>query len=153
LAAAGIAAIAATPLGLFGQDASESLDWLSGCWRSGSETSWTEEVWSSDIGGVMLAYSRSVREGLVRGTEFIRLFRTETGWVYEASPSGQSTTRFSAHTANEQHLDVRAPTHDFPQRIHYERRAADRVVVQVYGAVADAAPAFGLDFRRIPCEP
>ena len=148
-----IGAVLGSAPGLGAQEVPSSLAWLTGCWRAGSETSWTEEVWSSEVGGVMLGYARSVRDGQVRNTEFLRLEQTAEGWVYQASPSGQSTTRFPSVVASEGQLDVRAPEHDFPQRIHYERRAADRVVASVYGAVGDASPAFALDYRRIPCEP
>lgn len=113
-------------LGLLGQappQASVSeLAWMSGRWEASGNGRWTEEVWSTPRGGMMIGFSRSTREDVGGEFEFLRIAPGPDGTpTYFAQPRGGPPVAFRlvAHDANSATFEN--PAHDYPQRIRYRR--------------------------------
>lgn len=101
----------------------DDLAWMSGRWETSEAGRWTEESWSAPRGGVMLGFSRSGREALLREFEFLRIQAGADGVpVYLAQPGGRAPAvpfRLTARDGASATFDN--PAHDFPQRIRYVR--------------------------------
>lgn len=131
----------------------EAAAWLAGCWeaRSADGTNTVEEQWMAPRGGLMLGLSRTVRDGRVRGHEFLSIREAGGPLVYHAVPSGQSPTNFPARSVEDDRLEFVNPVHDFPRKIVYSRTAPDSIRAMVFAEVEDDEPAFALPYGRIPC--
>ena len=129
----------------------QAVAWLQGCWLAGDEDSSVEETWMAPRGGLMMAMSRSVRDGSASGVEFLLLRAVDGRLVLSAHPSGQTAADFAASAATPDILRVENPSHDFPRKIEYVRVAPDSVTARVYGEVDAATPAFELRYGRVPC--
>lgn len=98
------------------------LAWMSGRWESVRGNNWTEEVWSMPRGGVMLGFSRSVREDVGRDFEFLRLAAGPDGRpTYYAQPGGGAPVPFRLVAHDRTSATFENPDHDYPQRIIYRR--------------------------------
>ena len=96
--------------------------WLSGCWERRADGFLYEEYWMQPAAGVMLGVSRTVVDGRLAGTEYLRIDVNERGEMrYVASPSNQAVTVFSLVMASADRLVFENLEHDFPQRIIYSR--------------------------------
>jgi hypothetical protein len=123
------------------------LAWMSGHWESLTVRGrWTEEIWSTPRGGVMLGYSRSGTNDRMREFEFLRVAAGPDGIpAYLAQPGGQPPVAFrlTAHDATSATFDN--PQHDFPQRIVY-RRSGDTMVATI--SALDGSNAMSWTYRR-----
>ena len=101
----------------------ERLAWMAGHWsREQVQVAVvTEEAWLSPLGGTMLGVNRTAGEDETYSTEHLSIFEEDGEIWYEASPSGQATTRFKLTSANGQRAVFENPEHDFPQLIEYTR--------------------------------
>ena len=125
--------------------------WLSGCWVASSGKRVTEETWMAPAGGMMLGMSRSVRDGVATGYEFLVLRVIEGRLVYSAHPSGQEPTDFRATSVSSALLRFDNPSHDFPKRIDYVRVSRDSLVARVFAETQSPVPAFELRYERVEC--
>ena len=144
--------LAAAPNVARAQESSvQSVAWMQGCWLASSGASSTEEVWMPPRGGLMMGMSRSVRDGVATGFEFVLLREVEGALVFSASPSGQTPADFVASLAAPDLLRVENANHDFPQKIEYRPAPPDSMIASVYGDVDASTPAFQVRYRRMPC--
>ncbi len=127
------------------------VGWLGGCWIASSERRVTEETWMAPSGGMMVDMSRSVRDGVATGYEFLLLRVIEGHLVYSAHPSGQEPTDFRATSVSSSLLRFENPLHDFPQRIDYVRVSRDSVVAKVFAETQSPVPAFELRYQAVEC--
>ena len=125
--------------------------WLSGCWVASSGKRVTEETWMAPAGGMMLGMSRSVRDGVATGYEFLVLRVIEGRLVYSAHPSGQEPTDFRATSVSSALLRFENPSHDFPKRIDYVRVSRDSLVARVFAETQSPVPAFELRYQGVQC--
>lgn len=129
------------------------LSWLSGCWAVEGEERGTVEHWMPPAGGSMLGMARTVKRGATTGFEFLRLeFKSNGQLIYTAQPSGQAITSFLATTFGVDALVLENPEHDFPQRIVYKLKSADRLAVRVEGRNADELRGFDMVMTRTSCQ-
>ena len=131
----------------------QTVAWMQGCWLASSGSSSTEETWMAPRGGLMMAMSRSVRDGAATGYEFVVLRDVEGDLVFTAHPSGQTPADFTASAVTDDLLRVENAAHDFPQKIEYLRASPDSLIASVYGDAASSAPSFQVRYGRIPCTP
>lgn len=106
------------------------LAWMSGRWEAAGNGSWTEETWSTPRDGMMLGFSRSMREDVGGDFEFLRLAPGGDGTpTYFAQPRGGAPVAFRlvAHDANSATFEN--PDHDYPQRIRYRRYGRSMVAI------------------------
>ena len=99
----------------------------------------------------MMGMSRSVRDGIASGFEFVLLREVDGELVFSASPSGQTPADFVATSATPDLLRVENASHDFPQKIEYMPARPDSMIASVYGDVGATTPAFQVLYGRTPC--
>jgi hypothetical protein len=101
------------------------LSWLPGVWSgttAGGRTS--EERWTPSAGGSMLAVARTIHSEIMTGFEFLCIVEREGGLVYQAMPNGrQPATDFVLTSLTDDTATFENPTHDFPKKIQYVRKA------------------------------
>ncbi len=125
--------------------------WLAGCWQLTAGELVTEEHWMAVRGGTMLGMSRSVRGGQLAGYELLLLHEEESGWVYEAHPSGQPAASFKASAITDTSMVFSNPDHDFPQTITYFRIGSDSLLARIAGERSGRLRQVEFPFRRIRC--
>lgn len=111
------------------------LAWMAGAWVAKDADGVTEELWGAPEGGLLLATSRTVREGQLRSFELARIERRGDGAVYVAQPGGGPATEFTLEgslAAATSQASFVAPGHDYPKRITY-RRDGDVLVARIEG--------------------
>jgi hypothetical protein len=96
------------------------LGWMSGHWQTADGA--TEEEWSAPRAGMMLGTSRTIRDGIAREYEFLRIQAGADGVpVYWASPNGVPPVGFRLTRSGSASATFDNPGHDYPQRIVYRR--------------------------------
>lgn len=97
----------------------QNLDWLVGCWESFEN--YSKEVWVKNPDGSLLGFSASIERNEIAFYEL--LYIREVGGVltYTAHPSGQNPAVFVIQESDEQRVVFENSSHDYPQRIVYER--------------------------------
>ena len=104
-----------------------------------------EERWDSPAGGIMLGTSKTVKDGLAAGFEFLKITVESDGVFYTPYIKGKRADPFkldtSASTAKK--LVFRNPQNDFPKTIVYERTDS-ALRVSLLGSETDKPVAFEL---------
>lgn len=101
------------------------LGWMSGRWQTEAGGMWTEEVWLTPRGGMMLGLSRAGRGDHAGEFEFLRLEAGDDGVpVYWGSPAGRTAVGFRLVEVDAQSAVFENRDHDYPQRIAYRRDGA-----------------------------
>jgi hypothetical protein len=101
----------------------ENVSWLSGCWEGRQGTAVIEEMWSKPAGTSMLGLGRTVKDNRTVSFEFMQ-FREENGSLFFLpQPQGGAQVRFPLKEMTRAKLIFENPTHDFPQRVSYERKS------------------------------
>jgi hypothetical protein len=115
---AGAASIAAAPV----RNVSD-LGWLSGSWVSETKEGWTEEVWTSARGDMMLGTNRSGKGGKASAFEFMRIAPDGLGRIsFWASPGGKTAVQFPMTSSKAGEVVFENPTNDYPTKILYRRK-------------------------------
>jgi hypothetical protein len=125
------------------------LAWFAGCWQIARGEQVIDEQWMAPRAGVMLGMSRTVRAGRTTSTEFVTLRVVDGTIVYEASPSGQKPTSFRATTASHDRAVFENPSHDYPKRIVYERKADAAITASIDDGVGGKRVEY--PYRRVAC--
>jgi hypothetical protein len=105
--------------------------WLSGCWQITRGAEVIDEQWMAPRGGVMVGMARTVRGDKVVTTESTIIRVRDGKLVYEANPSGQQPTTFTASIATADRVIFENLQHDYPKRVAYERKGADAVTAWI----------------------
>lgn len=127
----------------------EQLAWFTGCWETTRGDQVIEEQWMAPRGRVMLGMSRTVRAGRTTATEFVTLREVDGRAVYEANPSGQQPTPFTATLVSADRAVFENPAHDYPKRIMYERTGDTALLA----SIDDGAGAKRVEYsyHRVTC--
>jgi hypothetical protein len=112
-------------------DALLLVAWLSGCWQMTRGAEVVDEQWMAPRGGIMLGMARSVRGDRVLSTESTAIRVRDGTLVYEANPSGQTPTTFTATATTAARVVFENPAHDYPRRLGYERQGPDAVLAWI----------------------
>ncbi len=129
----------------------EGLGWLSGHWRTqvdpaASGPAWTEEIWSSHEGGMMLGLSRTHSGNRIAAFEYMRIARGEDGSAsFYGSPNGAAPVAFRLVRASAGEAVFENAAHDFPQRIAYRLEGGELVATV---SLIDGSKAASWRFRR-----
>lgn len=132
-------------------DAKEPPDasWLSGYWLSCANGEQVSETWSDQRGGATLGINFTLSKGQA-SWEFLRIGRSTSGSdnisLY-ATPSGQPPAEFPLAAAKSaaRKLVFENLTHDFPQRIIYER-STDKLNARIEGMLGGKLEAMDWSF-------
>jgi hypothetical protein len=120
---------------------------LAGCWEERSpDGKWTEECWTEPRGGLMIGSGRAGRGDTVRNWEWMRIERSADGSLtFYGSPNGVPAVGFKATTIDANSVTFANPSHDYPQRLRYVRRA-DGVDAEI--SLTDGSNASKWSYRR-----
>jgi hypothetical protein len=112
------------------------VSWLPGVWigmTAGGRIA--EERWTPSAGGSMLAVARTIHSEIMTGFEFLCIVERDGGLVYQAMPNGrQPATDFVLTSLTDDTATFENPTHDFPKKIQYVRKADGSMEAIVSGA-------------------
>lgn len=122
--------------------------WLAGHWRVENGGRVTDEVWLAPAQGLMTGMSRT-HGGKSPFFEFVRIEERDGALYYVAQPRGGAATEFRAIDIAEHAITFENPTHDFPQRIVYERRGADVLAARIEGRIDGKPRVERWDYRRV----
>jgi len=129
----------------------ERLAWLQGCWESSSSQRTVEEQWMAPRGGIMLGMGRTVRGSTLVEYEMVIIREQGNQLAYEAHPSGQPSAVFLSGTVSDSMIVFENPTHDFPQRIGYQRTAPDVLLAWIEGTERGKERRIEFPYRRTTC--
>ncbi len=99
------------------------LSWLSGCWEGRQGDSLLEEHWSKPEGESMLGFGRTIKNNKTVSYEFLHI-RDSAGLVYIAQLQGGQAIQFRLTNQDPDKFTFENATHDFPQKIIYQRQGA-----------------------------
>ena len=102
-------------------------------------------------GGTMIGVGRTVRGDSLAEYELTVLRAVNGTLAYEAHPSGQTGTTFTARAATDSTIVFSNPTHDFPQRVGYRRVGADSLVAWIEGERDGRTRRIEFPYRRVRC--
>jgi hypothetical protein len=128
----------------------DQVAWLQGCWQLDSGGRVVEEQWMAPRGGVMLSMGRTVRDGKLVEYESVILREDDGRLAYEAHPSGQPSAVFISKTLDESSVVFENPTHDYPQRVGYQRKG-DLLLAWIDGTVNGRSRRVEFPYRRVAC--
>ncbi|MBW8784567.1 MAG: hypothetical protein JF593_07995 [Novosphingobium sp.] len=98
-------------------------EWMSGTWVMVDGASWTEELWSSGRGGMMLGVSHGGFGPELQTWESMRIARSPDGELsLFASPQGRPPVEFPLAVQGVESVEFANAAHDYPQRIRYWRQ-------------------------------
>ncbi len=115
------------------QDISVLIEYLPGTWRINDKEQY--EVWSRDEDGHSLSgrgYTLTNETEVV--SEYLSISFRENQWCYEAQVSGQNDGKpvpFYWKPSGKDTYVFENPSHDFPQRLTYEIKSANTMIVHV----------------------
>ena len=100
----------------------ENLSWLSGCWEGRDGDSLLEEHWSKPEGQTMLGFGRTLKDNKTTFFEFLQIREEMGGLVYLPQLQGAAAVEFKMVSFDKDKFVFDNPSHDFPQRIIYQRQ-------------------------------
>lgn len=130
------------------------LDWLAGTWRGTFEGGEWEVSYTTPYAGEIISANKEIKTGRVRMIEFER-FRVRDGAVTMTPyPFGREspvsfTLREMETNDDAQRAIFTNPDHDFPQRIVYERRGEDRLIISITGEQRGTSVTLNLNLKRL----
>lgn len=127
------------------------LAWMTGCWVTQAGKVTIEEQWNKPAGGQMMGISRTIRDGKVAFSEFMRIDTKGAAIVYTPRIGTRAAAvefMLTSQTATE--VVFENPAHDFPQRILY-RKDGDGLFARIDGVSQGKARAEDFPMRAMPC--
>lgn len=135
------------------------LDWLTGDWQAGNAADGTTiEHWEPMRGGTKLGIGQTVRGGVTRGFEYMRIVRHADGLVFYGQPSGKPAVAFPAvaltkdDAGGEVEIVFANPAHDYPTHISYRLAEGGTMLVATTRGRDPARDAMTWQYHRIAAE-
>ena len=129
----------------------ERMAWLQGCWESSSSQRTVEEQWMAPRGGIMLGMGRTVRGSTLVEYEMVIIREQGNQFAYEAHPSGQPSAVFLSGIVSDSMIVFENPTHDFPQKIGYQRTTPDALLAWIEGTERGQKRRVEFSYQRTTC--
>lgn len=98
--------------------AQESLDWLTGCWRTDDRS--YKEVWTKEEHGYMFGYALNLEGNVATFFEQTRI-NLGTPATFNAYPGGFGPSEFTEVGRARNTITFANPAHNYPQMISYTR--------------------------------
>ena len=126
------------------------LSWLSGCWQGRQGTAVIEEIWTKPGGKSMIGLGRTVKDDRTVSFEFMQ-FREENGTLlFLPQPQGGPQVRFPLKESTPARLTFENLTHDFPQRVTYERKN-NLLLASIEGSEKGKFSRHEFQMKKVPC--
>ncbi len=143
LSAAPVSAQSAAP-GLPG------LAFMSGCWQGKTASGSTiEEHYTTPSSNLILGTTRYLRDGATRNFEFTMINADSSGSRVTPHPGGRASVSFRESGRTQTSVVWDNASHDFPQRIRYERVGQDSLVATI--SLIDGSRATGYRMGKVGC--
>ena len=128
----------------------DDLFWLSGCWQGRQGTAAIEEMWSKPAGTSMIGVGRTVKDNQTVSFEFMQ-FREQNGTLaFLPQPQGGAQVTFPLKEFAREKFVFENLSHDFPQRVVYERRNSS-LVASIEGTQNGKFSRQEFLFRKVRC--
>ena len=129
----------------------QSLSWLAGCWERSRGERHFDEQWMSPRGGAMLGMGRTLAGDKMTEFEHMQIREEDGHLVFTAKPSGQEEASFRSIEVTASRVVFENASHDFPQRILYQREPDGSLLARIEGQQKGTAHAIDFPMRRISC--
>lgn len=131
-----------------------NLDWLTGDWQAGNAADGiTIEHWEPMRGGTKLGIGQTVKGGVARGFEYMRIVRHVDGLVFYGQPSGKPAVAFPAVALEDgpdgAEIVFANPAHDYPTHIAYRIADGGRMLVATTQGRDPANDSMTWHYRRV----
>ena len=128
-------------------------DWMTGCWETERDGTWTQECWSEPRGTVMVGFSRTGTGGQMTAWEVMQFQlgaqtpddRHVARLGFWAAPQGSAWTMFAWSPNRLPGITVVNVVNDYPQRVRYWREG-DALMAEI--AFADGSKARRWRYRK-----
>ena len=145
-----LAFLALVPLMAAGPEMA-SLSWMSGCWAFERNGARMEEHWSKPAGDLMLGYSRTMRPGRPVFFEQLRIELKDGELTYIPLVGKQGPIPFTLKKSGANVVVFENATHDYPQRIAYERVGDElKAKTELLDTANPRTQAF--NYKRVSCD-
>lgn len=142
--------LAAAPLAAQSAPGLVGLGFMSGCWQGRTASGSTiEEHYTSPSSNLMLGITRYLRDGATRSFEFTMINADSSGSRVTPHPGGRASVSFRESGRTPTSVVWDNASHDFPQRIRYERVSADSLVATI--SLVDGSRATGYRMGKVGC--
>ena len=136
---------------LSGRPTIDRVVWLQGCWAMERDGTLVEEQWLPARASSMLAVGRTTRGSTLVDYEMVLIRERGEQLAYEAHPANQEPAVFMSTMIGERSIVFENLTHDFPQRIGYERPETDRLEAWIEGRQNGDTRRNAFSYLRVPC--
>ena len=146
--AALLAAVLMQTIPVSGPITADQLSWMSGYWLTCDDGREVSETWTDPRGGLMAGNSVTLQGGRV-SFELSRIAPTapDAGVAYFAGVEGAAPVVFPAVEVSGTRVVFENPTHDFPQRVIYERDG-DVLKARIEGHMGDRREVMAWEYRK-----
>lgn len=124
------------------------IAWMAGDWEGPLGTSIQQERWTTPAGGSMLAINRTIRANTMSAFEFLCINERAGTLVFSARPNAGTPTDFVLTHVDVDSATFENPTHDFPKRIRYVRRADGSMSATISGTAGQQVTTFTFTKRQ-----
>lgn len=111
----------------------DELSFILGQWRMLDGPATVEERWVRAPDGTLLGSGRVTVQGMLGFSETLSVVRQGDTLIYTAWPAGQDPVPFHRVTNAPNDVTFENPSHDFPQRIRYQRKDDTTLVATAEG--------------------
>ena len=127
-------------------------DWMAGCWSGKSGPVTFEEQWSKPAGGSMMGIARTLKNGQVIFSEFMRIELRNGNLVFTPRiGTKQASVDFPLKTRTETQIVFENPAHDFPQRIFY-KKVGEALHARIEGTENGKSRSEDFPMRPVDCK-
>ena len=130
----------------------EDLAWLTGCWEGRQGQAVIDEVWSKPGGGSMLGFGRTVKDGRTTAYEFMQVREENGSLTYMPQPQGGARVSFPLKDSFGEKMTFENKTHDFPQRVIYERKGPGMLLAAIEGIYKGREEREEFEMKRVRCD-
>lgn len=116
------------------------LAWLTGKWvtirpvkKKGATPVKIQEEWHPALDKTMMSLGSTTRGDTILDSELVVIREAGKHLMYEAHPKGQASALFHSTEVTDSTVVFENPSHDFPQRIGYQRFGADSLLAWIEG--------------------
>jgi hypothetical protein len=111
----------------------DELSFILGQWRMLDGPATVEERWVRAPDGTLLGSGRVTVQGMLGFSETLSVVRQGDSLVYTAWPAGQDPVPFHRISNVPNDVTFENPSHDFPQRIRYQRKDDSTLIATAEG--------------------
>jgi hypothetical protein len=143
---------------LAGDDAPPKItqvSWLTGRWqtvrpaKTGAPPVKIQEEWHPALDTTMMSVGTTTKGDSIVDSELVVIREAGKHLMYEAHPRGQASALFHSIELTDSTVVFENRSHDFPQRVGYERFGADSLLAWIEGTQKGKLKRIEFPYRRV----